>query len=336
MVAECPLPAIDEAEADRRLAADRRDVAALVAKADHLLAASDLKRANAFYGAALQVAGADLPQREIARIRQTMESLARRMRQALFDTLDAEGFPAERRSERVQKSLEIMLGLRARDSEERRYPQQPQNFYLADTDYCEFAQANQFVWGEALRAAAPRIRAEARALMADGESFAAYVKRDASRPQGDVHGMLENTDWSTFDLTRGGEPIPERVARCPVTWQTVSEHAPLCRIRGRAPSVMFSLLRPHSRIPPHTGVMNARLICHLPLLVPPGCGFRVGSETREWREGELMVFDDTVEHEAWNDGDENRLVLIFDIWRPELSESERAQVQAIFAAVDAV
>jgi aspartyl/asparaginyl beta-hydroxylase (cupin superfamily) len=97
---------------------------------------------------------------------------------------------------------------------------------------------------------------------------------------------------------------------------------------------MLSLLRPGARIPPHTGMINCRYICHLPLVVPPDCGFRVGDRTIEWQEGKVIIFDDTVQHEAWNNSDRNRLVLIFDIWRPELDESEHAQITTLFHAVD--
>ena len=74
---------------------------------------------------------------------------------------------------------------------------------------------------------------------------------------------------------------------------------------------------------------------HLPLIVPPGCGFRVGGETREWREGEAFAFDDTIEHEAWNDSDQLRAVLIFDVWNPHLTELERNLLGQFFAAADA-
>jgi aspartyl/asparaginyl beta-hydroxylase (cupin superfamily) len=82
-------------------------------------------------------------------------------------------------------------------------------------------------------------------------------------------------------------------------------------------------------------MINARLICHLPLVVPPGCGFRVADQVREWREGELLIFDDSIEHEAWNESASDRILLIFDIWRPELDEAERRAVAALFEAVDA-
>ena len=68
-----------------------------------------------------------------------------------------------------------------------------------------------------------------------------------------------------------------------------------------------------------------------PLVVPPACGFRVGNEVREWDEGRLIIFDDTIEHEAWNESDRDRVVLIFDIWRPELSAQERREVAALFS-----
>ena len=69
-------------------------------------------------------------------------------------------------------------------------------------------------------------------------------------------------------------------------------------------------------------------------IVPPNCGLRVGSETRSWKESELLIFDDSFEHEAWNRSDSNRIVLIFEIWRPEISPDERAELTALFEAID--
>ena len=109
--------------------------------------------------------------------------------------------------------------------------------------------------------------------------------------------------------------------------------APIPHIPGRSPSILFSQLRPGSRIPPHHGFVNTRLICHLPLVVPPGCGFRVGNETRQWQEGKAWLFDDTIEHEAWNTSDRTRVILLFEVWRPELTAAEQAQVTALFEAI---
>jgi aspartyl/asparaginyl beta-hydroxylase (cupin superfamily) len=110
--------------------------------------------------------------------------------------------------------------------------------------------------------------------------------------------------------------------------------APLARVKGRSPAVLFSLLRPATRIPPHNGFVNTRLICHLPLIVPRGCRFRVGNDTRVPVEGKAWIFDDTIEHEAWNDSAETRVILLFEIWRPELTVEERRLVSAMFEAID--
>ena len=81
-------------------------------------------------------------------------------------------------------------------------------------------------------------------------------------------------------------------------------------------------------------MLNVRYIVHLPLVVPPHCSFRVGNKAVEWREGEMLLFDDTVEHEARNDSDRDRLVLIFDVWRPELSQDERDAIVRLFQIID--
>jgi aspartate beta-hydroxylase len=122
-------------------------------------------------------------------------------------------------------------------------------------------------------------------------------------------------------------------ARCPITLKALQQ-VPLCAVQGRTPTALFSLLRPGTHIPPHHGFLNTRLICHLPLVVPPECALRVGNETRAWREGELVIFDDTMEHEAWNRSSQLRVVLLFDIWRPELSEAERSLVAEMLESID--
>jgi aspartyl/asparaginyl beta-hydroxylase (cupin superfamily) len=97
---------------------------------------------------------------------------------------------------------------------------------------------------------------------------------------------------------------------------------------------MFSLLKPQTHIPPHHGMLNTRLIAHLPLIVPEGCAMRVGDETRAWQTGKLALFDDSVEHEAWNKSDQTRVVLLFDVARPELDATELKAVALCFEAMD--
>ena len=135
-------------------------------------------------------------------------------------------------------------------------------------------------------------------------------------------------------MWKDGEIVLDNAARCPKTLDALAE-APQVWVSNRSPSVLFSLLRPGAHIPPHTGLTNTRLICHLPLLVPPDCILRVGNDARAPVEGKAWVFDDTIEHEAWNRSGRTRVILLFEIWRPELSEEERALVTAMFEAIDA-
>lgn len=337
MSIERPEPKLELAEADRRLAADPADIVATLARADHMMRGGDLRGAAAFYGAVGRLAGQGvaIEHSELLRARDAALWLDNRFREMLLEGLDQAGLSASNRHPRFQKALDIMLGRRPRDPVHDRFPQVPQSFFYPDLPLVHFADTSVYPWRETLRERTPAILAEAEALLADGATFEPYVRRTTERPQGDAHGLLENDDWSTWYLTDRGAPMPERVARCPVSHGALEELTPLCKITTRAPSIMFSLLRPHSRIPAHHGMINTRFICHLPLIVPPHCGFRVGAETREWQVGELMVFDDSVEHEAWNDSDRNRMVLIFDIWRPELSPEERHQVVTLFSIVDA-
>ena len=337
MAADRPDPALSEADADRRLAAQRDDIIATLAKADHRMLAQDYRAAAAFYGAVGRLAGqgAAIDRTELLRARDAALWLDNRFGEVLREGLLAAGLSEGQRHPRFQKSLEIMMGQRGRDPVYTPFPQMPKSYFYPDLPLVHFADPSAYQWRAALEAQTAVIQAEAQGLLADPANFLPYVRQTTARPQGDVHGLLDNADWSTCYLTDQGQPIAERVALAPVTFGTLDSHVPLCRIGTRAPSIMFSLLRPRSKIPPHTGMINTRFVCHLPLVVPPGCGFRVGVETREWHVGQLMVFDDSVEHEAWNDSAEDRLVLIFDMWRPELSGEEQRQVQALFAIVDA-
>ena len=109
---------------------------------------------------------------------------------------------------------------------------------------------------------------------------------------------------------------------------------PLLRIPGHGPEALFSVLRPGTHIPPHTGVMNGRLTVHLPLVVPPECGaLAAAHEPRAWTEGECLVFDDSFVHEAWNRSAHTRVVLIFDAWNPDLTAVEREALAAGIAAI---
>jgi aspartate beta-hydroxylase len=198
----------------------------------------------------------------------------------------------------------------------------------------EFFDREHFAWLAELEAKTPLIRAEAEALLAASDpGLSPYVAMDRGTPENKWSALDHSLDWGALHLWREGVRIEEACARCPQT-AAIMESLPLAQMPRRAPTVFFSVLRPHTRIPPHTGVSNVRTIIHLPLIVPEGCGFRVGGETRQWRVGEALAFDDTIEHEAWNDSDQIRAVLIFDVWNPHIGEAERRLLQSLFTIAD--
>jgi len=143
----------------------------------------------------------------------------------------------------------------------------------------------------------------------------------------------KSLDWGAFHLWKEGTRFDGACDRAPRTAALV-ESLPICRIEGRAPNVFFSILKAGAHIPAHTGVTNVRSVVHLPLIVPDGCEFRVGGETRPWRIGKAFAFDDTIEHEAWNRSNEDRAVLIIDAWNPHLSEQEREMVCRLYETAD--
>ncbi|NUQ18482.1 MAG: aspartyl/asparaginyl beta-hydroxylase domain-containing protein, partial [Sphingomonas sp.] len=231
---------------------------------------------------------------------------------------------------RFQESLDLMLGRRQTTLQ----LQQPTSYYFPGLPQRRYYERSELPWVAEVEAATPTIKAELLDYLAAGEDhFSPYMVSDPTRPRSDFHGLLDNPDWSTLYIWSKGGPVPGLTERFPRTME-VLQKLQLPRISVRAPSILFSRLAPGARIPAHHGVMNARLICHLPLIVPPGCGFRVGGEVREWREGELLIFDDTVEHEAWNNGSADRIILIFDVWRPEIEPDERGAITALFETVD--
>jgi aspartate beta-hydroxylase len=199
----------------------------------------------------------------------------------------------------------------------------------------EFFDRDQFPWFAELEAKTDAIRAEALALFANGgAAIRPYVRMEKGGPDTIWSGLDGSLDWSACFLWEYGVRNDAVCAICPETAAAL-ERLPQNHIPGKAPSAFFSLLKPGAHIPPHTGVTNTRAIIHLPLVVPEGCRFRVGGETRIWREGEAFAFDDTIQHEAWNDSAEARIVLIFDVWNPHLSVEEQMLLSEYFALTGA-
>jgi len=320
----------DEAALNRQLEAEPHSVRAHIGKGDCRARAGDDSLACYFYRRALELAGDRPAPAEAAAVRRAeraLEALGGRVHAEREKLLIERGFPPQQWSPRFRESLELAAGRR------RRYRQEPTAYYYPELPDTQFYDTSRFDWVPAIEAAAADIRGELLGLLADGtDAFRPYVE-DAveGMPVASNESLLHSRDWSVLPLCERGWLEPGIIERCPRTWETLLGNAPIPRIAGWGPTMVFSLLKAKAHIAAHTGMYNTRLICHLPLIVPPGCRFRVGNEVREWEEGKLMIFDDTIEHEAWNDGPDDRVVLIFDIWRPELSEQERRELTLLFS-----
>jgi aspartate beta-hydroxylase len=215
-----------------------------------------------------------------------------------------------------------------------RYQQSPSEYYYPGLPPIEFYERSEFPWMEEFEAKTDAIRGElANALREHETDFKPYIHYGEHMPLDQWRELNNSPRWTSYDLYRDAKPIEDRCQRAPHTFAAV-QALPQAFVPSRSPVAIYSALQPRTRIPPHTGVANFRLVVHLPLVLPPGCGFRVGSETRAWRIGEAWVFDDTIEHEAWNDSDEPRYILICDIWNPRLSPEERAAISGVIAATD--
>lgn len=215
-----------------------------------------------------------------------------------------------------------------------RYQQSPSDYYYPGLPPIQFYERSEFPWLQDFEAQTDAIRGElSNALQEHQADFKPYIHYGEHMPLDQWRELNHSPRWSSYEFYKEASPIEERCQRAPHTFRAV-QALPQAFVPRRSPVAMYSALQPHTRIPPHTGVANFRLVVHLPLVLPPGCGFRVGSETREWRIGEAWVFDDTIEHEAWNDSDEPRYILICDIWSPRLSPEERAAIAGVIAATD--
>ena len=189
-----------------------------------------------------------------------------------------------------------------------------------------------FPWMSELEARTDAIKAELQAMLASrGDEFVPYIQYKPGDPVNQWDKLNHSRNWSGFHLYEHGQPVHEHLAQCPRTAEALAL-VDTVKIAGLCPNAMFSALVPGAHIPPHTGETNARLVAHLPLIVPGNCHFRVGYDWKQWREGKCWVFDDTLEHEARNDSNQLRVILMFDVWNPLLSLAERDMVTALSVA----
>lgn len=319
---------IGEAAALQRiLDTDIRNLPAMLAMGNNLLARGDERAATSWFRAALAQAAATgaPPQMQplLAHAQDAIAQSSRRFEDHLMAAIaDLPTLP------RIAQATELLLG------KSQLFLQQPSMFYFPGLPQRAFYERTEFAWADAVEALTPRIVDELAAVRAGAPDFVPYVETAANRPAPN-NPLRDNPSWGALYFWRSGAPVQDNADRCPAVMEALA-HAPMPLIEGRSPVALWSLLKPGTHIQPHHGLLNTRLICHLPLIVPDDCALRVGAETRIWRPGQLTIFDDSVEHEAWNRSADTRVVLIFEIWRPEIGAEEREALSLLFRAIDSL
>ncbi|XP_049880377.1 aspartyl/asparaginyl beta-hydroxylase isoform X2 [Pectinophora gossypiella] len=176
---------------------------------------------------------------------------------------------------------------------------------VADTPYTKLAKALEKAWKD---------------ILMEGQAAKTLYEQEKE-------GLKERGEWSQMDLFVRGQEIPGRCKRAPVTCSIIRAEpaAAGCR-RGQ---IKFSAMEPGTHVRPHVGPTNCRLRMHLGLSNTKDTYIRVDQETRQWQEGKVLLFDDSFEHEVWHNGTGKRLVLIVDVWHPDLTAAERRSLPAI-------
>ena len=326
--------AAEESAIQAALKVDASDLLALIMKADLLNRKGNRHSAALAFGAAAKVAP------NLDQLHPSLRPSVEHARQYKKNYDDAQGsflddylaphlamLQGENLS-RFRTSLDIMVGRK------KRYDSQSMMFHYPNLQPIEFFEREEFPWLAQIENGTDTIRDEFINILQMEEGFTPYLEYGEGLPLNQFAELNNSPKWSAFHLYKNGHLQAENAAKCPNTMALLA-HAPQPVQLNRTPSAMFSLLKPKTHIPPHTGVSNVRLVTHIPLIIPDDCGLRVGNQTRPWELGKAMIFDDTIEHEAWNNSDKLRVVLIFDIWHPHLSLAEREMVTQLALGLEA-
>lgn len=244
-----------------------------------------------------------------------------RLREHLLElTKDLRTDETEKHLRRYNHTLDITTGRRAFVTAK------PIMVAVPELPAVQFFDREDFAWAKDVEDQTDLVLQELNEISAnDAAGFIPYVQTAEGNDVGQFGALDKDDGWSAYFLWNQGKRVEEHCAKCPNTEAAINM-APQIKVKDRAPAVFFSALKPHTDIPPHNGATNARLTVHLPLIIPDNCALQVGDDIRTWKMRELLIFDDTIRHAAWNHSDERRVVLIFDVWNPFLSTLEQALI----------
>jgi len=231
---------------------------------------------------------------------------------------------------RVEQCLRIYLGEQPGASSDPR--QQPTFLFFPGLPPAAYLDRSLFPWIAEFEAQTPAINAELAALLPSSQGRERVFTTEELEQQNLRGGLDVPPSWNGYYFYRHGERREENCAACPATARAI-DVLPLSRVPGHGPEVLYSVFTPGTHLLPHKGVTNTRLVGHLPLIIPPDCALNVGGELHVWQPGRVVIFDDTYEHEAWNRSQQTRVVMIFDIWNPHLTEAERAALADLVPAI---
>lgn len=317
--------AAEEQALSRQLAAEPRHLGALLAMGALKARQGDDRGATAFFRAALNQANVSAPP---PNLHPMLERAARHVADSStrFEAHLKSCLGDAARIPRLAHAIDLLTGKTPL------YLQQPSMFYFPGLPQRAFYERDAFDWLAEVEAATPAMQAELADRMKGGTDFRPYVETRTDRPAPN-NPLKDDPSWGAHYFWNNGEVVSDHAAAAPATMKALAA-APIPVIKGRSPMALWSLLKPGTHIQPHHGMLNTRLIVHIPLITNPDCGLRVAHETRQWEPGKALIFDDSFEHEAWNRGKDTRVILLFEIWRPEIDEAERAALTKLFETID--
>lgn len=191
---------------------------------------------------------------------------------------------------------------------DREFELQFPDYYYPDLKATPWHDAKSYHWSSLLEQNYEAIKKEAIDVFSNN--------RMSSHPQNNE--LAKDGNWKTYFFYKNGIRYDDHMKACPVTASIIE------RIPGtdRAGRVYFSAMTPGTHVAAHCGPHNYKLRCHLGLITSPKAIIRVDRTTRAWEDGKCLVFDDSFEHEVWNNSDITRIVLIVDVWNPVLTQDE--------------
>ena len=311
--------------ADGALSVRALDFMALLMRAMQLHSLGQVDEAGNAYGRALAQAPDNAPP-QMAPVLDTARARHRAWQQRQVQTLSDAVTAVAPMTKRLENLIESTLRIEPMEREG------PTHYCYPGLGDAGFYDRSLFPWFAELEAATDLFQNEFNTVVnAEAAELVPYIQYPQGVPLEQWQALNHNRNWTAIHMLQNGRRVESNARHCPHVMALLGQ-LPQPDITGAGPNAMFSLLAPGAHIPPHTGITNTRLVCHLPLIVPGGCWFRVADDTRDWERGKAWVFDDTIDHEAMNPSDQLRVVFICDIWHPALDANERTAISAIIAA----